>query len=254
MLPRREGIYWWSIVKLFFSSFENFWNLPHLALSGVPCAGMWSHWHSRPLLVVLGDCAFIANLHFFPPSNATSEAFKPIKHKLKWPSQLISTFELGAVGLDFKWCVNSVKMFHKNQGKVCSSLPPALGLLLIESLAESRWGGWAPQWWEWEGGFSQPGIVCGIPCLGGKKCSNLPHAYSLLAEVCICWPAGHWGGALFPSVTVCASTEPTALCSGQFVQPVASWHLSAGTACSVAGLHLRYLQKCNSSIVLALQQ
>lgn len=59
---------------------------------------------------------------------------------------------------------------------------------------------------------------------------------------------------MFPSVTVCASTEPTALCSGQFVQPVASWHISAGTACSVAGLHLRYLQKCNSSIVLALQQ
>lgn len=187
-------------MKLFFASFKNFWNFPHLALSGVPCAGMWSQWHSRRLLVVLGDCAFIANLHFSPPCNATSEAFKPIKHKLKLPSQLISTFELGAVGLGFNWCVNSVEMFHKNRGKECSSLPRVLGLLLIESLAESRWGGWAPlttvmtvgkgifTTWNrlWHSVFR------------GKKCSGFPHAYSLMAEVCICWPAGRWGEASFP--------------------------------------------------------
>lgn len=76
-------------------TFENFWSLPHLALSGVPCvpceAGGTADlcWLSLVTALSLQIC-------IFPPSNAPSEAFKPIKRKLKWPSRLISTFELGA--------------------------------------------------------------------------------------------------------------------------------------------------------------
>lgn len=37
--------------------------------------------------------------------------------------------------------------------------------------------------------FYNPGVVSGIQSLG-KKCSYLPHAYSVLAEIRVSWPVG----------------------------------------------------------------